>query len=229
MTERLIEVFRPSSKRTCPPELYKTPPYVTADPVVTTFPLSSPIVASAAETPAHASSTSSKTLDTVKSARPPKRPRHFIVLATDGLYDCLSSEEVVGLVAHHLDGTKSTQSRSELLSKLTSSKAAATAESSPHKPRTSSDSDGENGFKYVFEDTNICTHLVRNALGGAAREQVSALLSIPPPQSRRYRDDITITVLLLGDDFKGVDMNDNEERLPSGVQRVYTTENRAKL
>jgi pyruvate dehydrogenase phosphatase len=45
---------------------------------------------------------------------------------------------------------------------------------------------------FVFEDQNIATHLVRNALGGAKREQVSVLLSIPSPLSRRYRDDVSI-------------------------------------
>lgn len=55
------------------------------------------------------------------------------------------------------------------------------------------------GDVYTFEDGNLATHLVRNALGGAKREQVSVLLSIPSNLSRRYRDDITITVILLGD------------------------------
>jgi len=44
---------------------------------------------------------------------------------------------------------------------------------------------------FTFEDTgNLATHLIRNALGGAKREQVSVLLSIPAPLSRRYRDDV---------------------------------------
>lgn len=46
------------------------------------------------------------------------------------------------------------------------------------------------GDVWTFEDGNLATHLIRNALGGAKREQVSALLSIPAPWSRRYRDDV---------------------------------------
>lgn len=77
---------------------------------------------------------------------------------------------------------------------------------------------------FVFQDTNLATHLVRNALGGADKQcarkrgplrcffgpfdlvhrdgradldrlvviaALRALLSIPPPLSRRYRDDIS--------------------------------------
>lgn len=44
---------------------------------------------------------------------------------------------------------------------------------------------------------------MRNALGGAKREQVSVLLSIPTGISRRWRDDITVTVILLGDASHG--------------------------
>lgn len=68
-----------------------------------------------------------------------------------------------------------------------------------------------------------------NALGGAQREHVAALLSIPPPHSRRYRDDITVNVLLLGDSpDKGPEASGNEKLLP-GVNRVYTQPARSKL
>ncbi|CAD6945855.1 unnamed protein product, partial [Tilletia controversa] len=49
---------------------------------------------------------------------------------------------------------------------------------------------------YTFEDDNLSTHLVRNALGGANRDRVAGLLAIPSPESRWYRDDITVNVIL---------------------------------
>lgn len=49
---------------------------------------------------------------------------------------------------------------------------------------------------FTFQDDNLSTHLVRNALGGAARDRVAGLLAIPAPESRRYRDDITVNVIL---------------------------------
>ena len=46
----------------------------------------------------------------------------------------------------------------------------------------------ENGHgRFVVEDKNAATHLVRNALGGKDRDMVCALLTLPSPYSRRYR------------------------------------------
>jgi hypothetical protein len=41
--------------------------------------------------------------------------------------------------------------------------------------------------RFVVEDKNVATHLVRNALGGRDQDQLSALLTLPSPFSRRYR------------------------------------------
>lgn len=38
-------------------------------------------------------------------------------------------------------------------------------------------------------------HLIRNAFGGADTGRLRRLLSIPAPQSRRFRDDVTVTVV----------------------------------
>nr|CAG8510500.1 1572_t:CDS:2 [Entrophospora candida] len=71
----------------------------------------------------------------------------FLVIATDGLWDRLSNNEVVELK------------------------------------------------NFVLEDENASTHLIRNSLGGADNKILCSLLSIPPPMSRRHRDDITVTVI----------------------------------
>ena len=41
--------------------------------------------------------------------------------------------------------------------------------------------------RFVVEDKNAATHLVRNALGGKDQDQLCALLTLPSPFSRRYR------------------------------------------
>lgn len=173
------------------PRNYLTPPYVTARPEVITVDLSQglsvPQKSLASFLPVSTSTDS-----------PAPQAQRFIVLATDGLYDRLSNEEIVALVGSHLSGVRGTQSRSAVLRHVSDTSPHETMNPGhTHAPRQEP-MRGE-GEVYVFEDGNIGTHLIRNALGGAKREQVSALLSIPAPLSRRYRDDITVTVVLLGD------------------------------
>ncbi|KAF9481840.1 protein serine/threonine phosphatase 2C [Pholiota conissans] len=150
-----------------PPALFKSPPYVTARPVVTHRKMS-------------LSSTSGpETLENTK---------RFLVLATDGLWDQLSNEEVVGLVGGHLSSLKGKISKSDL----------------PNLVPTASGSQGVNGKKertinkegsWTFTDSNISAHLIRNAFGGGDEQALRRMLSIPPPHSRRYRDDVTVTVI----------------------------------
>lgn len=45
---------------------------------------------------------------------------------------------------------------------------------------------------WAFEDDNISTHLIRNAMGGANEKALAQLMSIPAGLSRRYRDDVTV-------------------------------------
>lgn len=60
--------------------------------------------------------------------------------------------------------------------------------------------------EYFIEDSNVATHLIRNALSSAgSKEYVSTLVSIPSPMSRRYRDDLTVTVAFFGDSGNDVD------------------------
>jgi len=53
--------------------------------------------------------------------------------------------------------------------------------------------------RFVVEDKNAATHLVRNALGGKDKDMVCALLTLPSPYSRRYRDDLTVEVIFFGE------------------------------
>lgn len=110
--------------------------------------------------------------------------------------DRLDNEEVIALVGAHLSGTRGTKSRSSVLSHVsTTTSPTVLASGHTHAPRQEP-MRGE-GDVYVFEDGNLGTHLIRNALGGARREQVSALLSIPAPWSRRYRDDVRLFLSII--------------------------------
>ena len=182
----------------------KTPPYVTAEPVVTTT-----------------------------KVYPDKGD--FVVMATDGLWEMLTNEEVVGLVGQWLEKHPEAQRASSGKSNgmpgaVDGAVVASTGDpaadswlrswfSSSQKhpadlpvqqledqsrdqsgqrapmrqkqwglsPSTSSASGVLSSDRYVVEDKNAATHLIRNALGGGDRDMVCSLLTLPSPYSRRYR------------------------------------------
>ncbi|KAM3072502.1 [Pyruvate dehydrogenase [acetyl-transferring]]-phosphatase 1, mitochondrial [Clarireedia jacksonii] len=187
VSERLKESF---FGRT-PSNLLKTPPYVTAEPVVTTTKIQ------------------------------PERG-DFVVMATDGLWEMLSNEEVVGLVGQWIDkhaADANGNSASSWAKMFTSQQKGLPVEASKDK----SDNDGQKtpirqrqwGVKesdrFVVEDKNVATHLVRNALGGKDKDMVCALLTLPAPYSRRYRDDLTVEVIFFGNGEKSGDVVVNKE------------------
>lgn len=156
--------------RTPSPRLL-TPPYVTAEPVVTTT-----------------------------KVNPEKGD--FLVLATDGLWEMLTNEEVVGLVGkwletQHPPGGAATSQLGSVWSRLWGSQprdlpvekdgaAGSDGQRAPIRLQQWGISPDDKG-RFVARDDNAATHLVRNALGGKNEEQVSALLTLPSPFSRRYR------------------------------------------
>ncbi|SNX82673.1 related to PTC5 - putative 2C protein phosphatase (PP2Cs) [Melanopsichium pennsylvanicum] len=217
---RLYDAFLPGGRSSTrgPPRNLETPPYVTATPAV-------------------------EWRRVGETSASPNRELRFIIMATDGLWDMMSNEEAVSLVAGHLAGIKGTIRSSELqrhtfqpLDKLHSLPSAASihtpaaspplpvpatalsamspTESQPAttagvKPASSDEqmqlavskqhplSKGPDTLRtFQFQDENLSTHLIRNALGGANQQRVAGLLAIPSPESRRYRDDITVNVIL---------------------------------
>ncbi|KAG5648875.1 hypothetical protein DXG03_000224 [Asterophora parasitica] len=152
-----------------PPALFKTPPYVTARPVVT-----------------------HRKLDFSDNGNPLERGEkalRFLVLATDGLWDELSSEEVVSLVGGHLAGLQGTIPKSDLPALVpTSAGTAGIDGKNKNKKHT-------NPGSWAFTDENVSAHLIRNAFGGGDEDRLRKVLSIPAPYSRRYRDDLTVTVV----------------------------------
>ncbi|KAK4862030.1 hypothetical protein LT330_003168 [Penicillium expansum] len=133
----------------------RTPPYLTAEPVVT-----------------------STKID-------PNKPS-FLIMATDGLWDYLSSEQGVELVGKWLEPQGTEKKKNKL------------------EPK-----DGEFDFgrfwkdvNWKFEeertttqDDNAAVHLMRNSLGGNYHELIAGRLAFGPPFSRRIRDDITVQVV----------------------------------
>jgi pyruvate dehydrogenase phosphatase len=153
-----------------PHKQLKTPPYVTAEPVVTTTKI---------------------------------EPQNgdFVVMATDGLWEMLTNEEVVGLVGQWLDAEgKSGSSNSSWYSSIFSSQSknlpveadkasdAGKAKGGQRAPiRQQQWGVGGANERFVVSDKNVATHLVRNALGGKDEDQLCALLTLPSPYSRRFR------------------------------------------
>lgn len=128
-------------------------------------------------------------------------------MATDGLWDKLTSDEVIQLVGDLLDGKIGQESlvldREELKTIKDKMKAIKTAITNKIGDQTEEEEEltpanmapkGPNSQvrKFTFKDhTNVSTHLVRNALGGGDDDMLAATLSIPAPMSRVFRDDIT--------------------------------------
>jgi pyruvate dehydrogenase phosphatase len=150
--------------------LLKTPPYVTAEPVITTTKL-----------------------------EPEKGD--FVVMATDGLWEMLTNEEVVGLVGKWIETQASGSSSSQVDSVWSRIFGSHHGELPVEVGRANGDREGqkapirlqqwgvspEEKDRFIVKDKNAATHLIRNALGGKNEEQVSALLTLPSPYSRRYR------------------------------------------
>ncbi|KAK1228436.1 hypothetical protein PQX77_008499 [Marasmius sp. AFHP31] len=145
-----------------PPITLKTPPYVTAKPVVT-----------------HRKLFSQHSGDS---------PLQFLVIATDGLWDALSSEEVVSLVGGFLSGLKGNISKRDLPALVPTVTGNAGIDGKEKRPK-------EEDGTWAFVDNNVSAHLIRNALGGGDEFSLRRMMSIPAPYSRRYRDDITVTVI----------------------------------
>lgn len=155
-----------------PSALMKTPPYVTAEPIITTTEV---------------------------------EPENgdFVVMASDGLWEMLSNEEVVGLVGQWLESQSARVSNGAGLGGNGNSWLRSWRSSGKSLPVEKHPNAGKDGqrlpirqqqwnlssteSRFVLEDKNAATHVLRNALGGKDREMVCALLTLPSPYSRRYR------------------------------------------
>lgn len=141
----------------------RTPPYLTAEPVVT-----------------------STKID-------PGKPS-LLIMASDGLWDMLSSQQAVDLVGCWL-GAEVRNSNSNTKGQSTDGpfdfgKLEKGTEWKFKKDRT------------TVQDENAAVHLVRNSLGGNHHELVAGRLAFDAPFSRGVRDDITVQVAFFNVDEK---------------------------
>lgn len=184
-----------------PSPLLKTPPYVTAEPIVTTTKVD----------PAQGD---------------------FVVLATDGLWEMLTNEEVIGLVGQWLEEHESPNGGSSVTSWAKSFFSTQSKKLPVEKPVAAPTEGGEGqraplrqtqwdvkttDERFVVEDQNVATHLVRNALGGRDRDMVCGLLTLVSPYARRYRDDLTVEVIFFGEGDKSGDVVLNAEASAPGL------------
>ncbi|KAE8154843.1 phosphatase 2C-like domain-containing protein [Aspergillus avenaceus] len=181
-----------------PHPLLKTPPYVTAEPIITTTKVE------------------------------PSRG-DFLVIATDGLWEMLSNEEVVGLVGQWVEQQQSGAGNKTWLqswfgfnnSQLPVEEPKAAGAEGQRRPIRQQQYDiAGAASRFTVEDNNAATHLVRNAMGGKDKDMVCALLTLPSPYSRRYRDDVTVEVIFFGEgaDNRTVAINQEASASPETPQ-----------
>lgn len=204
-TREISERLRASFFGRTPSPLLKTPPYVTAEPIVTTTKIN-------------------------------PEQGDFVVMATDGLWEMLTNEEVVGLVGKWIE---SEQAASQSNSQFNNVWSKIFGSQQNHLPvEAAKGGHGDDGQKtpirqrqwglspneerFVVKDKNVATHLIRNALGGKNEEQVCALLTLVSPFSRRYRDDLTVQVIFFGNGEKTgeVLMNQDATTPPKGAVKA---------
>jgi pyruvate dehydrogenase phosphatase len=137
------------------PANFKSPPYVTAEPIVSTTTLRA---------------------EDMKDA--------FIVMGTDGLWEKLTNEQVVGLVGKYLDKANGKEARGWFgVGKdgglnVTETQGMNTGSKKPNA------TDKRNGGTWVWQDRNAATLLIRNALGGGNLDEVPEPRPPTPPLSR---------------------------------------------
>ncbi|CZT06713.1 related to Type 2C Protein Phosphatase [Rhynchosporium agropyri] len=189
-----------------PSQLLRTPPYVTAEPVVT-------------------------------STKIEPSKGDFVVLATDGLWEMLTNEEVVGLVGQWIekqsnDSNGGGSSWAKMFSTQQKGLPVEYTRDGKEQKREGMNEEGQKTpvrqrqwgvtaketERFVVQDKNVATHLVRNALGGKDKDMVCALLTLPAPYSRRYRDDLTVEVIFFGNGDKSGDVVVNKEASASAVE-----------
>lgn len=177
-----------------PNGVIKTPPYLTAEPEVTEI--------------------------RVNEGDHPD----FLIMASDGLWDNMSSEDAVTCVQMWLEKFKPMDALEQGPITLEASKSGVwktqETEALGSLPTFSSAADvsGENDDVYydenerclrwevspkhfvVEDDGNCGAHLIKNALGGKRRDLFTGIMTIQPPYSRNVRDDITVHVIFFGMD-----------------------------
>jgi pyruvate dehydrogenase phosphatase len=159
----------------------KTPPYMTAEPEVT--------------------ETEIVRVDPAKEKGPRAGKSDFMIMASDGLWDRISSEHAVECVERWLEARQRGNGSVANDPRLKANP--------PQYPTSFNLEDGvtvdpENGKEvdwkatpeyFAIEDENAAVCLARNAIGGTRRGLFMGILSVPEPLNRNAVDDTTIMVV----------------------------------
>lgn len=114
----------------------------------------------------------------------------FAVMASDGLWDNMTSEQAIELVGKWL------QARDSGEKFVPGSEPKEKKDGRLAKVGHGIDWDWELSTKdYVTQDTNAATHLIRNSTGGANAARVAGILTPVAPMASDVRDDITVQVI----------------------------------
>ena len=125
----------------------------------------------------------------------------FMVMGSDGLFELLTNEEIAGLVVRW---SEKYMSKSATVPQTLPAVSDLSDDKEAQRPAFRYKKSAQNNSAYILEDANVATHLIRNALSaGGQKSYVSTLASIPEPMSRKYRDDLTVTVVFFGDEATG--------------------------
>lgn len=125
-------------------------------------------------------------------------PGDFLILASDGLWSHLSSEDAVHAISLWTNATKleslnvagEGEEQAQGGGPAVLGKAEHISFWEPWKVGRES---------FVVEDENAATHLVKNAFGGKQRQLFTGLMTLGAPTSKMMRDDVTVQVIFFGD------------------------------
>ena len=114
----------------------------------------------------------------------------FLIMASDGLWDRLSSEQAVDLVSRWLkthDVTKKTPNSDSAQTPNAIRVHETLNRRNPNPDMAYTDIQAADEKHFVVVDDNAATHLTRNALGGGNQDMLCGLLTVSPPYSRNVR------------------------------------------
>ncbi|ORY23538.1 phosphatase 2C-like domain-containing protein [Naematelia encephala] len=132
-----------------------------------------------------------------------KETLRFVIMATDGLWDRITSEEATLLLASYLSHPTHPDIPKTTLPTLFPLHPPAASRLYPAEDMPGSSTRSSGGWVYSG-DENAATHLIRNSLAGSDRQKMTELLSVNGKVARWLRDDITVTVAFFGDDTPAI-------------------------
>jgi pyruvate dehydrogenase phosphatase len=130
------------------------------------------------------------------------QPGDFLILGSDGFWNHMSNEDAVYCVSLWLNAHRKKDKGFDADSD--EGPGPATKQGYPYNWIVERE-------HFTVEDSNVATHLVRNAFGGKQRDLFCSVLSTKSPDSKEARDDVTVVVVVFHDSVNGGVLN--EQRL----------------